>query len=74
MELYFNPNLSATIQSFHNGILFYHKGRLVARHGCPLGELYRCFSNRFWNYFSLFGLLEVPEAIQPNIFRTVIII
>jgi hypothetical protein len=37
MELYFNNSLTATTISFHNGILFYHKGRLVSRHGYQIG-------------------------------------
>lgn len=37
MELYFNPVLTTSMISFHNGILLYHRGRLVARHACPIG-------------------------------------
>ena len=71
MELYFNPTLVTSMISFHNGILFYHKGRLVSRHQCPIGELYKKVNNKCYNFFHLFGLLEVPEPILPNIFRTV---
>lgn len=40
MELYFNPNLLQPTESFHNGVLLYHRGRLVQRYGCRLGEMY----------------------------------
>ena len=71
LELYYNPDLSAQTLSFHNGILIYHRNRLIKRHGCPLGHLYRYTSSNRFNQFSLFGVLEVPEAVNPNIFKTV---
>jgi hypothetical protein len=65
MEIYYNPELYnpylfANTRSFHNGILFYHKDRLVTRHECPLGDLYTRVTPSKYNYFHLFGVLEVP--------------
>lgn len=42
VELMFNSRLNKKIGVFHNGILLYHKNRLVKRFGCDLGDLLNC--------------------------------
>ena len=45
MELYYNPDLSnhlykseKKVNGFHNGVLLYHKNRLITRYDIKLGE------------------------------------
>jgi hypothetical protein len=36
-EMYFNSKINRKLGIFHNGVLIYHKNRLVKRFGCELG-------------------------------------
>ena len=38
-QMYFNTKINRKLGVFHNGVLIYHKNRLVKRFGCELGEL-----------------------------------
>ena len=38
-EMYFNSKINRKLGIFHNGVLIYHKNRLVKRFGCELGQL-----------------------------------
>ena len=71
LQLYYNPDLAIQTGCFHNGVLIYHRNRLIRRHGSPLGHLYQRINSGQYNYFSLFGVIEVPEAVTPNAFKTV---
>lgn len=59
---------------FNNGLLIYHKNRLITRFKYPLGELivkkyYKLVENH--NFIRLFGFIELPDHIPINIFKTV---
>jgi hypothetical protein len=61
---------------FSNGVLIYHKNRLITRYKYKLGELisnkmYRATENH--NLVRLFGYLELPEQIAVNAYKTVVI-
>jgi hypothetical protein len=71
LEIYYNPDLTNVTSCFHNGILMYHRNRLITRHGCRLGDLYQKMKNSRFNQFSLFGVLEVPETVFPNMLKNV---
>jgi hypothetical protein len=36
-EMYFNSKINRKLGIFYNGVLIYHKNRLVKRFGCELG-------------------------------------
>lgn len=42
IDLILNNRLNKKIGIFHNGVLIYHKNRLVKRYGCELGTLLNC--------------------------------
>ena len=39
VEMYYNPDLKRKLNCFHNGILIYHKNRLITRYKYKFGEL-----------------------------------
>jgi len=62
---------------FSNGLMIYHKNRLITRYKYKLGELisrkmYKSQANH--NFIRLFGFVELPDHIPINIFKTVTII
>ncbi len=52
---------------YPNGLLIYHKGRLIKRYRPPLGTLLPFFSNPLLNFI---GVIEVSEKFTLNMFAT----
>lgn len=81
IEAYYNKggsNRSRDVnrKSFHffNGVLFYHKNRLVSRYKFSLGEINEIFKNRLKSAqqtLLMFGFIEIKDEFQINIFKTV---
>ena len=65
------------INFFSNGLLLYHKNRLITRYKYDLGELierkmYKAEGN--FNFVKLFGFIELPDSVPINAFKTVLIL
>ena len=61
---------------FSNGLLLYHKNRLITRYKYNLGELierkmYKAEGN--YNFVKLFGFIELPDSVPINAFKTVLL-
>ena len=60
-----------------NGVLLYHKNRLITRHRYPLGEIHKLFRGRLKQVpqgLAMFGFIEVKEEFPPNIFKNVLLL
>ena len=61
---------------FSNGLLIYHKNRLITRYKHPLGQLISMHFHRYkghYNFVRLLGYIELPDHIPVNTFKTVFI-
>jgi hypothetical protein len=66
--------LERKISYFSNGLLIYHKNRLITRYKYKLGELLRNQMHKSidnYNFIKLFGYVELPDNVPVNIFKTV---
>lgn len=63
-------------ESFHPGILIYHKNRLILRYQYQLGRLFQLkfYPRRYrkgkTNVLQFFGYIELPDEMNMNIFKT----
>ena len=85
IEVYYNKsntarardmNRKAANQNFLNGVVFYHKNRLISRYKFNLGETPKLFKNKLKSMqqnLLMFGFIEIKEDFAVNIFKTVII-
>jgi hypothetical protein len=85
IEVYYNNSITARArdmnrkaanQNFLNGVVFYHKNRLISRYKFNLGETPRLFKNKLkymQHNLLMFGFIEIKEEFAVNIFKTVII-
>lgn len=81
VEVYYNHHISTLffhlekkINTFHNGVLIYHKNRLITRYRYPIGELFKLFRGQLrvaHNFLQMFGFIEVDDAFQTNMFKNV---
>jgi hypothetical protein len=84
IEVYYNKvtsngrardlNRKTSTFNFLNGILFYHRNRLISRYKFNLGEVNRLFRNKVKNIqqsLIMFGFIEIKEDFTVNIFKTV---
>ena len=85
IEVYYNHSPPGSTRSrdsksktahFHalNGVLFYHRNRLINRYHFPLGELSKLFRGRHKQIapaLAMFGFIEIKEEYQANIFKNV---
>lgn len=74
VDLMFNCRLNKRLGIFHNGVLLYHRNRLIKRFGVEFGDLLNEleFSERVsYGYFNVFGRIEVPDALEVNQQKTV---
>lgn len=72
-----NPDLTQELESFHNGVLLYHKNRLIKRFGLRIGDIFDEVDlmglPKNFQYFNLFGVLELPDSLEVNISKNVLI-
>lgn len=72
--MYYSINAERKSNFFSNGLLIYHKNRLITRFKYPLGEL---ITRKFYkhknihNFLRLFGFIELPDHVPVNLFKTV---
>lgn len=83
IEAYYNKSntyrsrdLSRKTASFNflNGVLFYHKHRLISRYKFNLGEVNKLFKNKLkilQQALVMFGFIEIKDEFAVNIFKTV---
>lgn len=84
IEVYYNKTNTArardlnrktnTTFNFFNGVLFYHKNRLISRYRFQLGEINKIFKNKLKNIqqtLLMFGFIEIKDEFAVNIFKTV---
>ncbi len=67
-------NRKSTAFHFLNGVLFYHKNRLISRYQFDLGEISKLFKNKMkavQQTFMMFGFIEIESYFAVNIFKTV---
>lgn len=84
IEVYYNKsntarardmNRKAANQNFLNGVVFYHKNRLICRYKFNLGETTKLFKNKLKSLqqsLLMFGFIEIKDEFAVNIFKTVI--
>jgi hypothetical protein len=83
IEVYYNKNSSGRVRdmnrkstnpNFLNGVVFYHKNRLVSRYKFDLGETTKLFKNKLkamQQSLLMFGFIEIKDDFAVNIFKTV---
>ena len=84
IEVYYNKtnisrardmNRKTANQNFLNGVVFYHKNRLVSRYKFDLGETPKLFKYKLKSMqqnLLMFGFIEIKDDFAVNIFKTVI--
>ena len=83
IEVYYNKtnssrardmNRKSTNPNFLNGVVFYHRNRLVSRYKFELGETTQLFKNKLkamQQSLLMFGFIEIKDEFAVNIFKTV---
>lgn len=67
-------NRKVSSNGFLNGVLLYHKNRLICRYKHGLGEVNKIYKNKLKNLqqtLIMFGFIEINEEFNVNVFKTV---
>ena len=66
VQLMVNGKVNKKSSTFNNGLLIYHRNRLIKRFDCEFGDLLTCLElmdKPTYGYFQICGRIQVPDSL-----------